>query len=94
MRELGLKCEDSSNPNFQTADRFYCMELVWAAYYNQGIDIDYNGWQELYPTPPPNVKWIFKKIWEKTEGIIWGPFAYVEGNDIILSENTTKRILL
>ena len=92
MGELGLKCEDSSNPNVKTADRFYCMELVWAAYYNQGIDIDYNGWQELYPTPPPHVKWIFKKIWEKTEGILWGPFAYVEGNDIILSENTTKRI--
>lgn len=25
-------------------DRWYPAELVWAAYYNQGIDIDQNGW--------------------------------------------------
>jgi uncharacterized protein YycO len=35
-----------ANPNFPhpTASKLYCMELVWAAYYNQGIDIDQNGW--------------------------------------------------
>jgi uncharacterized protein YycO len=34
----GLKI---ANPNFPnpTANKWYCMELVWAAYYNQGIDI-------------------------------------------------------
>lgn len=29
---------------FPTADKIYCMELLWAAYYLQGIDIDKNGW--------------------------------------------------
>jgi hypothetical protein len=39
----GLKI---ANPNLPipTAKKFYCMELPWAAYYNQGIDIDQNGW--------------------------------------------------
>ncbi|MCK4365388.1 MAG: hypothetical protein KAW45_05010 [Thermoplasmatales archaeon] len=41
---FGLKI---ANPNlpFPTADELYCMELVWAAYYNQSIDIDKNGWK-------------------------------------------------
>jgi cell wall-associated NlpC family hydrolase len=41
---FGLKLADTnlSNP---TANEFYCMELLWAAYYNQGIDIDRNGWK-------------------------------------------------
>ena len=40
---FGLKI---ANPNLSipTADALYCMELVWAAYYNQGIDIDSNEW--------------------------------------------------
>ena len=25
---------------------WYCTEIVWAAYYSQGIDIDVNGWHE------------------------------------------------
>ncbi|MCX6667689.1 MAG: YiiX/YebB-like N1pC/P60 family cysteine hydrolase [Euryarchaeota archaeon] len=35
-----------ANPDFPnpTANKWYCMELVWAAYYNQGIDIDKNEW--------------------------------------------------
>lgn len=37
-----------------TANSWYCFELVWAAYYNQGIDIDSTGWEldppyNLYP---------------------------------------------
>ena len=40
---FGLKIANTSLP-FPTADKFYCMELLWAAYYNQGIDIDQNGW--------------------------------------------------
>jgi uncharacterized protein YycO len=27
-----------------TSRLWYCSELVWAAYYNQGFDIDYNNW--------------------------------------------------
>ncbi len=27
-----------------TSNLWYCSELVWAAYYNQGFDIDYNDW--------------------------------------------------
>jgi len=36
-----------ANPDFPnpTANKWYCMELPWAAYYNQGIDIDKNGWK-------------------------------------------------
>lgn len=36
-----------ANPDFPnpTANKWYCMELVWAAYYNQGIDLDKNGWK-------------------------------------------------
>ncbi len=41
---FGLKIADT-NLSFPTADKFYCMELLWAAYYNQGIDIDQNGWR-------------------------------------------------
>lgn len=35
------------------SDCWYCMELVWASYYNQGIDIDRNGWKPdflFYPS--------------------------------------------
>lgn len=41
---LGLKIANTSL-HFPSADRLYCMELIWAAYYNQGIDIDRNGWR-------------------------------------------------
>ena len=32
-----------------TANKWYCSELPWAAYYNQGIDIDSNGWKLNIP---------------------------------------------
>jgi uncharacterized protein (DUF608 family)/uncharacterized protein YycO len=41
---FGLKIADL-NSNHPTANIWYCMEFVWAAYYNQGIDIDSNGWK-------------------------------------------------
>jgi hypothetical protein len=41
---FGLKIADT-NRSFPTANELYCMELIWAAYYNQGIDIDRNGWK-------------------------------------------------
>jgi cell wall-associated NlpC family hydrolase len=40
---FSLKIANSSL-RFPTAHEFYCSELLWAAYYNQGIDIDQNGW--------------------------------------------------
>ena len=51
-----LKC---ANPylSWPTADEWYCSELVWAAYYNQGIDIDRNGWSPFpfgVPAVPPD----------------------------------------
>lgn len=39
----GLKIADT-NLSMPSAKQIYCMELLWAAYYNQGIDIDRNGW--------------------------------------------------
>lgn len=92
MWEFGLKCEDTTNTEVKTADRFYCMELVWAAYYNQGIDIDNNGWEEIYPKAPSQLG-ILSKIWDLVEGILFKPFAYVEGNDIINSQNTTQYLI-
>ena len=41
---FGLKIADT-NRSFPTANKLYCMELLWAAYYAQGIDIDRNGWK-------------------------------------------------
>ncbi len=41
---FGLKIACTDLP-FPTADELYCMELLWGAYYVQGIDIDQNGWR-------------------------------------------------
>ena len=38
-----LKIHNPYDPR-PTAKMWYCGELVWAAYYHQGIDIDINGW--------------------------------------------------
>jgi len=40
---FGLKIANT-NRSFPSANQLYCMELLWAAYYQQGIDIDQNGW--------------------------------------------------
>lgn len=45
---FGLKIADV-NSKHPTSNRFYCFELVWAAYYNQGVDIDSTEWD---PDPP------------------------------------------
>jgi hypothetical protein len=37
------KTKDIFEP-MNTSNRFYCDELVWAAYYSEGIDIDWLGW--------------------------------------------------
>ena len=43
------KCADP-NSRMITANQWYCSEIVWAAYYNQGIDIDKNGWKRDFPS--------------------------------------------
>lgn len=86
MFELGEKCTDPENKSVKTADRFYCSELVWAAYYNQGIDIDQNGWEKVKPIPNDRVPLFFRIIWERFG---WA-FTYVECNDIINSSETEE----
>lgn len=88
MFDLGEKCADPNDESVKTADRFYCMELVWAAYYNQGIDIDQNGWEKVKPVPNDNVPKFFRNMWE----LFGWAFAYVECNDVKYSENTTQRL--
>jgi len=52
-----------------TADQWYCSELVWAAYYHQGIDIDKNGWTRDFP-------WFFP-IWSSVS-----PQDIADDNDV------------
>lgn len=92
MWEFGLKCENIDNPNVLTSDRFYCMEIIWASYYNNGIDIDNNGWEKIYPEAPSQLG-IFAKLWQLVEGILFEPFAYINGNDIQCSQNTTQYLM-
>jgi hypothetical protein len=53
-----------------TASRWYCSEIVWAAYYHQGIDIDKNGWNRDFP-------WFFP-LWSAVS-----PQDIAEDNDIV-----------
>jgi len=71
-------------------ERWYDTELVWAAYYNQGIDIDQNGWEKIKPVPNDNVPKFFRNLWER---VGW-EFAYVDCDDTKNSENTTQRLPL
>jgi hypothetical protein len=43
--------QKSADPN---SPSWYCSELVWAAYYNQGVDLEHHSWEEQqigYETP-------------------------------------------
>ena len=70
---------------------WYCSELVWAAYYLQGIDIDNNEWT-AYPFPVPNVNMGLDKIL-----FPWFPdphywflnymMPYVFRNEILIDDN-------
>jgi hypothetical protein len=37
------------NASIVTADRWYCSEIIWAAYYRNSIDIDRNEWARDFP---------------------------------------------
>lgn len=44
------------NPDYphRTANKWSCSELIWAAYYNAGIDIDHNRWS-IFPWGVPAI---------------------------------------
>jgi len=89
MMELGTKCADPNNKSIKTANRFYCSELVWAAYYNQGIDIDKNGWETKKPDISDiKLPRIAKLLWK----FFGYSFIYVDCFDIIHSEKTKERL--
>ena len=44
-----LKYHNPDHFLIPNANKWYCVELPWAAYYNQGIDIDSNGWKLNIP---------------------------------------------
>lgn len=73
------KCHKPNDLRFPfTCDKWYCSELVWAAYYNQGIDIDYNKWG-LLPWVLPSVnmglpKPVYRPAWLIDNMIV--PYAY------------------
>jgi hypothetical protein len=50
-----LKFHNPDHPWWPNASEWYCSELPWAAYYNQGIDIDSNGWRRNRASPFPAV---------------------------------------
>ncbi len=95
MWEMGQKCANPDDESIKTSDRFYCMELVWAAYYNVEIDIDVNGWEKVKPDlvfcePFSKFPRLTKFLWDRFG---W-EYAFVEGNDIVNSVNTTSRLPL
>ncbi len=44
-----IKNSNPHDPNDPLSDSWYCTEIIWAAYYNQGIDIDSNGGTIVIP---------------------------------------------
>jgi hypothetical protein len=69
---FGLKIADT-NRKFPTANLLYCAELLWASYYNQGIDIDRDGWTYPYWVTPNDILYdddveiIYKDVTNTTE---------------------------
>jgi uncharacterized protein YycO len=63
------KCADP-NASIITAKKWYCSEIVWAAYYHLGIDIDQNGWARDFP-------WFFP-LWSSVS-----PQDIADDNDVL-----------
>jgi len=85
---FALKIANSNLP-FPVAEKFYCMELLWAAYYHQGIDIDQNGWKFPWWVPgedilhDDDVEIIYQSINNSTEIITPFKGIYVKSNKIV-----------
>jgi uncharacterized protein YycO len=50
------KGPDFKDPSFDSKE-WYCSELVWAAYFSQGIDLDVNGWKSPHFVTPLEICW-------------------------------------
>ncbi len=87
---FGLKIADT-NRKFPTANLLYCAELLWASYYNQGIDIDRDGW--TYPcwvTPndilyDDDVEMIYRNVTNSTDIIQPDKGLYVANKKIAIT---------
>jgi len=74
------------DPSFDSKD-WYCSELVWAAYYNQGIDLDMNGWNFPYYVTPLEICWDDDvEMYTSHEFNKWYPGFFISCfiNDIII----------
>jgi hypothetical protein len=87
---FGLKIADT-NRKFPTANLLYCAELVWAAYYNQGIDIDRDGWAfPCWVTPNDilydnDVEIIYRNVTNTTEIIQPDKGVYLANKKIAIT---------
>jgi hypothetical protein len=84
---FGLKIADT-NRQFPTAKELYCVELLWAAYYLQGIDIDRNGWNFPWWITPNDVLYdndveiLFREVTNSTEIIQPDKGVYIANKKI------------
>ena len=47
--QVGKKFEYIHEKEFNPdTEYWYCTELIWASFYSQGVDIDYNGWEDNF----------------------------------------------
>jgi len=86
--EDGTYCLKCANPDapLRTANLWYCSELVWAAWYHQGIDIDYNGWRPRpWILPSVNMGVPQKYFWWMAEFLPFNFYAYQ--NEIQLDDD-------
>jgi len=82
---------------FPTANKLYCMELLWAAYYQQGIDIDQNGW--CFPwwvtgndiLTDNDIEVIYQEINDSTEFIKPYKGIHIANNKILSLINAMNR---
>jgi cell wall-associated NlpC family hydrolase len=91
---FGLKIVNPNFP-FPTADKLYCMELPWIAYYRQGIDIDRNGWRFprwvtgndiLYDD---DIEVIYEEVQNSTEFVKPYKGVYIGNRQIAITLNRT-----
>lgn len=87
---FGLKIADTDK-QFPTAHELYCSELLWAAYYNQGIDLDRDRW--IFPcwiTPndilyDDDIEVLFRNVTNSTEILQPDKGVYVANKKISIT---------